>query len=311
MEWWMWTLLVIAILLLLLLLTIYICFILTFYVFRNNNKNKEEYPIPPGKVYEPHREEMIALMKEVRGFSYKEYSTTSFDGLRLHAKYYETIKGAPIEIMHHGYRGSAERDLCGGVQRAFAAKHNVLLIDQRTSGKSEGHVITFGINERYDTLSWVDLVIKEFGEEQKIIITGISMGAATVLMASELDLPNNVIGVIADCGYTSPKEIIIKCVKNLKLPSGLFYPLIKIGAKLFGHFNLEAASPINAIENTKLPVILFHGEDDDFVPCYMSVKLHEKAKTRIKLITVPKAGHGLSYLIEPELYIKELNEFFN
>ena len=215
-----------------------------------------------------------------------------------------------MEIMIHGYRGSAYRDLSNGIERAFALGHNVLLIDQRASSESEGNTITFGINERRDCLSWIDYVINNFDSNMKIILTGVSMGAATVMMASSMDLPSNVIGVLADCGYTTPKEIIMKYVKELKLPPKLFYPFIKLGAKIFGHFNLEEASPIESIKKTNLPVIFYHGTSDNFVPCYMSEKLYEVCNSDKKLVLIDNCGHGLAYLVDKEKYIEEMKEFF-
>lgn len=309
MKWYFILLIVIGSLLILGLLISYICFRIVFYQDRNKNKPTEEFELPPGDIYIEHKEIMFKWMKEARNIIYEKVQITSFDNLKLVGKYYECGKDNIIEIMFHGYRGKAERDLCGGIQRAFALNHNVLIVDQRTSGESEGNVISFGINERKDCLSWIDFINKKFNNPC-IILCGISMGAATVLMASNMNLPNNVIGILADCSYSSQKEIIMKCTKDLHLPPKLFYPFIKFGAKLFGHFNLEETSPIQAIKDSNIPIILFHGTTDDFVPCYMSEKLYAEKPENAKLVTIPNAGHGLCYLIDSELYIKSLKEFF-
>ena len=104
-------------------------------------------------------------------------------------------------------------------------------------------VITFGIKEHRDCLSWVDYMVKRW-PDRKIILTGISMGAATVVMAAGEPLPENVIGVLADCGYTSPKEIICEVIRQMKLPPKLSYPFVKLGAKIFGKFDLEEITPV-------------------------------------------------------------------
>ena len=288
----------------------YVCFRIAFYVPEGSNAPTEEYPVPPGKIYAPYREKMVALMKETRATGCEEMSITSFDGLTLWGKYYEYAPGATVEIMFHGYRGSAERDLCGGVQRCFALGHSALIVNQRCSGRSEGDVITFGINESRDCLNWVTHTINRFGPEVKIILTGISMGASTVMIAAGEDLPENVIGVLADCGYTSAKDIIKKVIAQRKLPAELAYPFVKLGAKLYGHFDLESTSPIEAMKRCRVPVIFFHGENDDYVPCYMSRRNYAACTARKKLITVPEAGHGLSYMLEPQEYRSALKEFF-
>ena len=301
---------IVALLIALLLLASLICFFLVFYVPRRRPTEEEDYNIPPGKIYEPHRDTMVAWMKEIRATAHEDFSIRSFDGLTLWGKYYEYAPGAPIELMFHGYRGTAERDLCGGVQRCFALGRSALIVDQRTSGRSEGHIISFGVNESRDCLAWVDFMVSHFGPNVKIILTGISMGAATVLTAAGNPLPPNVIGVLADCGYTSAKEIIQKVMRQLKLPTKLLYPFVKLGARLFGRFDLEEVSPIEALKNCTVPVFFVHGETDDFVPCDMSKSNYNVCPTPKKLYTVPGAGHGLSFPLAPQEYLDALRAFF-
>ena len=295
---------------LLILLISYICFRLVFYVPRKEESSSEELPVPAGKIYEPYHPLMKRWILEARSFQSEDFYIKSFDGLTLHAKYYEYDKNAVTEIMFHGYRGSAERDLSGGIQRCFALGRNILLVDQRTSCGSEGTVISFGINEHRDALSWVDFAVKHFGPDVKLVLTGISMGASTVLMAAGKELPKNVKGVLADCGFSSAKEIIKKCARDLKLPANLLYPLIKLGAKLFGHFDLEEYTPLEAMKTCKIPVIFFHGEDDAFVPCDMSREIYAACNSPKRLVTVPGAGHGLVYVVDNDLYFQSVTEFF-
>ena len=297
-----------AALILLVLLLSYFCFYLAFYNSRRPKKNAEEFEIPKGAAYEPYRDIMIQWMKELRETPYKKVSIKSFDGLKLCGKYFEYKPGAPIELMFHGYRGTAEKDLSGGIKRCFALERNVLLVDQRASSDSEGKVISFGINERRDCLSWIDFLIKEFGPDVKIILTGISMGAATVLMAAGMELPENVIGILADCGYTSPKDIIKKVIRQLHLPADILYPFVKLGGRLFGKIDIEEASAIEAMKLCKKPVIFVHGETDDFVPYEMSLKNYEACAAPKYLISVPNAGHGLSYMVDNEKYMNGVRE---
>ena len=301
---------IIAGLTLLFFLITYICFFITFYVTRRQKKVKD-FNLPKGEIYKPFHGKMLEWMKETKTIPHEEIYIQSFDGLKLFGKYYECEKGAPIELMFHGYRGNAERDLCGGIQRCFALKRNVLIVDQRGSGKSGGRVISFGINESKDCERWIEYLVNRFDEKQKIYLTGVSMGASTVLIASAKQYPSNVVGVVADCGYSSAKDIIKKCVKDMHLPVNVTYFFIKLGAKIFGKFNLEETSPVEAMRNCKIPVMFFHGEDDDFVPCYMSKINYDASVTYKKLITIPNAGHGLSYLADPKTYLDALKEFEN
>lgn len=303
-------LIVIAVISLLVLGIAYYCYHSAFYVKEEDKIPKERYSIPEGEIYEPYREAMIGWMKEVEKLPQQEFSITTFDGLTLYAKYYEFAPGAPIELMFHGYRGNAQRDLCGGALRCFRLGRSALIVDQRASGKSQGNVITFGIHESRDCLCWVDFMVKHFGSDVKILLTGISMGAATVLNAAGNPLPTNVIGVLADCGYSTPADIIKSVIRQMGLPADLAYPFVKLGAKLFGKFDLEEISPIESVKKCKIPVIFYHGEDDDYVPCAMSKKNYDACASRKKLVTIAGAGHGLCYPVAPELYFSTLKEFF-
>lgn len=310
MDWYYILFIIILVFFLIVLLTSYVCFRLTFYSKNKKSKDPNEINIPDDQFYRDFKDIIIEDIKYSRSLQHKKYKIKSFDGLTLHAKYFECSKGAPIEIMFHGYRGNAERDLSTGIKRAFRCNRNVFLVDQRASGSSDGHVISFGINERKDCVSWANFVSNEFGKDIPIILTGISMGAATVLMASSMELPSNVKGILADCGYNKASDIIKKVIKEMKLPPNLFYPFVKLGAKIFGHFDLEETSPYEAVQNSKLPIIFIHGDKDSLVPCHMSEKLFNACTSIKKMVTIKNAEHGVSYLVDPELYIKELNDFF-
>lgn len=306
---WFWVAAVLLVIAALMLLTAYVCFRMAFYVSRRQQKKNAEFDIPPGKIYEPYRETMIGWMKIMREIPHREVSVTSFDGLTLYGSYYEYEPGAPVELMFHGYRGSAERDLCGGIQRCFALKRNVLIVDQRACGRSEGRVITFGIRESRDCLTWIEFIRSTFGNDVKILLTGISMGASTVMIAAGRDLPDNVVGVLADCGFTSAKAIIKKVIRQRKLPADLLYPFVRWGARLYGGFDPEETSSLEAMRRCRLPIIFYHGESDDYVPCDMSRENYAACTAPKQLVTVPGAGHGLAFMLDQDAYIRTLAEF--
>lgn len=241
---------------------------------------------------------------------YEPVSITSHDGLHLTGKYYHVQDGAPLQIQMHGYRGSGARDFCGGTKLARNSGHNVLVIDERSHGDSDGHTITMGIKERYDCLDWITYANKRFGTDTKILLVGLSMGAATVLMASELELPPNVVGIMADCPYSSPKEIVKRVAKGMHFPPNLAYPFIRLGALVFGHFNLEESDAVSAVKNAKIPILLIHGEADSFVPCEMSHKIYEACASPKILATFPGAEHGMSYMSDIPRYRQIIKEFY-
>ena len=250
-----------------------------------------------------------AAIADFENESCEEVTVKSADGLTLYARYYHVKNNGPVEIMCHGYKGNAIRDFCGNYKIAKEAGRNVLLIDERCHRKSEGHTITFGINERKDVFCWVRYVNERFGNPA-IILTGVSMGAATVLMASGMELPENVKAVIADCPYDEPANIIKKVgATDMGLPVKLVYPLIKMGGKVYGHFNLEEDSPVEAVKKSRIPILLIHGDDDRFVPYRMSVNIHAAAPDKIQFHTIHGAGHAINYVTAPEEYTKVVKEF--
>ena len=284
----------------------FVCFRMTFYA-PNKRKNS---PLPVGGKFEQYKDLISGWADKTAAIPYEDVYVKSFDGLTLHGKFYEYQKGAPIEIMFHGYRGTVERDLCGGVLRCFKLKRSALLVDQRARGKSDGNVITFGVKERFDCTFWAEYAYNRFGDKVKLFLTGISMGAATVLMASSMPLPKTVVGVVADCGYSTPKDIIKLTVKKMKLPPALFYPFIKLGAKIYGKFNLEEFSPVEAMKYSRLPVLFIHGDEDNFVPAKMSYINYDACTTKKRILIVKGASHGMSYPVNQDEYIKAVNDFY-
>ena len=300
---------ILLILLALILVGAYICFRMAYYSPTRKPPKTEAERLPPGKIYEPYHPRMLEWMAQVAAMEYEDFVVTSVDGLTLKGKYYELSPDSPIEILFHGYRGLAERDLCGAVQRCYSVGHSALLVDQRASGDSDGHIITFGVKESADVPVWVDAVIARFGEGRPIVITGISMGATTVLLAAGKPLPPQVVGVLADCGYSTAPAIIKKVIRRMGLPADLLYPLVRLAAVLYGGFDPNAADCPKALANATLPVIFFHGETDDFVPCGMSRENYEACASPKRLVITPGAGHGLCYPADEEGYIAAVHAF--
>ena len=282
----------------------------TYYIaFHSPRKGQDDpFNIPTGDQYMDIRKEMHDLIEGLDNTPFERVYVMSEDGLRLSGRYYHHADGAPLDIGFHGYRGTAVRDFCGGSRISFDMGHNVLLVDQRAQGKSEGHVITFGIKERYDCLSWIGYALDRFGRDTQITLYGVSMGATTVLMAAELELPENVRCVIADCPFSSPEAIIRKVCSDMGFPQKLVYPFVALGARIFGRFDISSANAADAVRNAKVPVMIIHGEEDRFVPCEMSREL-SRANSEAELYTFPGAGHGISFMADRARYERLVREF--
>lgn len=280
-------------------------------VFYNlNEKEQDVNVVPPGEQYEKIADVMLAQINELNSLPYEQVFITARDGVRLAAKYYHVRDGAPVQIQFHGYRGNGIREFSGGFKIAREFGLNSIVVDERAHGKSGGHTISFGILERFDCADWVAYASRRFGKDTPIILSGVSMGAATVLMAAELDLKGRVVGITADCPYSSPGAIIRKVCRGMKLPAWLVYPFVVVGALVFGRFGLWESSAVKAVQNTKIPILLIHGEDDRFVPCDMSRQISKRCASPCTLLTIPDAGHGICYYVDAPRYKQALREFF-
>ena len=301
---------ILAVIALIALIGGYVCYHITFKrKLKGPDNPKNGLDLPEYAPFIPKIHYMIDKLVEM---PYEEVRIKSGDGLTLYGRYYHKIDGAPIMLKVHGYNGCPVRDFCGGGVESIDKEYNVLLIDQRAHEHSGGKTTTFGIKEKNDVVRWCKYLVKRFGKETKILLYGISMGAATVLMASaHKKLPKNVKGIAADCSYSSPKDIIIKvATEDMHLPGKLCFPIIWIGARIFGRFNLTSDSPVKAVKKTKLPILLLHGMADTFVPYQMSERIYEAAKSNDKKLVLFKgAYHGISYMNNEKVYIGELKAF--
>ena len=257
-----------------------------------------------------HADEVRGLIDRLVATPFEEIRISSRDGLSLYGRYYHQKDGAPIHLYMHGYRSTPLRDFAKSGCAAIDGGYNLLLVDQRAHGESEGEALSFGINERYDCLLWAEYLAKRF-PDSKIILHGISMGGATVLMASELPLPKEVACIISDCPYSSPKEIIIRVTDNtLRLPGRLLFPVVWLGARIFGKFSVTAATPERAVKSASIPILLIHGDADDFVPTYMSEVIYKSIPDgRGRLVKIPDADHAVAAIVGGEEYRRLMHEF--
>lgn len=296
---------------LIVLLTAYICYRICFFAPPRITDENFKIQLSGGEEYRRVRAEIEASVSKMLERPFEPVTILTFDGKKLYGRYYHVADNAPLQIQFHGYKSCAVLDFCGGSLYAGKIGHNALVVDHRSHGQSEGNSITFGVLECKDVLCWIDYARSRFGSDVKIILAGLSMGAATVLMSADQHLPSNVAGIVADCPYASPTAIIKKvCQTDMHLPSNLLFPFIKLGARLFAGFDLEESAPVTAVKNTPVPILIIHGEGDRYVPCDMSRTIQAANPEKITLVTIPEAGHGLCYMTAPDIYENAMLEFF-
>ncbi|MGN1164676.1 MAG: alpha/beta hydrolase [Candidatus Ornithospirochaeta sp.] len=268
----------------------------------------DPHRIPNNVQYAEFSDRTHALIDSLMEKKYESVEIISHDGLKLFGRWYRGEEGKPTAILMHGYRGNAYRDFCGGCTIPMEEGWNVLLPDQRGHGGSEGHTISFGVNEKYDLCDWVEYVEKRTGG--RIYLFGISMGGATVLMASSLLDNRRIKGIVADCPYSSPIGIIEKVCRDRRLPPSLSVPLIRLSARIWGRFSLKCQSAAEAVSHTDVPILIIHGLDDRFVPAYMSEEVEKANERVVRRETFDDAGHGLSYMVDTPRYKEVVLSFF-
>ncbi len=243
-----------------------------------------------------------------------ELCISSKDKLQLFATLIKTNADTPkgVVLLFHGYRSSGVRDLCLQTRILHNAGYHLLIADQRSHGRSEGKYICYGIKEREDVMLWRDKIAELFGSEFPVCLMGLSMGGATVLMTSELVNAEDkgVRCVVADCPFSKPLDIVAHVMKkNHKLSSLPLIHFVNLWCRVLAHFGLSQASSKKAAKYTHLPILLFHGEKDDYVPTRFSFDIQSSAPDRIHLITVKDAAHGEAIFCDERLYTEELLVF--
>lgn len=267
---------------------------------KNNNPRKEY-----GSEYEAGRE-WCSRQK------LKDCYIRSADGLVLHASYLPAERPVRTVLLSHGYKGNWIGDFAGVAAFLHENGCNLLMIDQRCCGRSKGEYITFGAMERYDVQRWTHYLAEHNPNRLPIYLYGESLGAASVLMASGLRLPDDVKGIISDCGFRSMRGQIQDMAANWFHVKwvGLLLWRINLYCRLFANFGMEDADAVSALKTNTRPVLFFHGEKDTFVYPRNAEVLYAACKAPKELVLVPEARHLCSVYAAPELYRQKLLEFF-
>lgn len=260
---------------------------------------------PWGKYYPVIRDSHRFLMENQA----QDVYITSHDGLRLHALWIPAENARGTVLMAHGYRSTMLVDCHLGFELFHRLGWNILAPEQRTHGQSQGHYITFGVKESRDMQGWIEYYNSHLSQAPMLLF-GISMGASTMLYLADRELPSNVKGIIADCGFTSPAAILTSVYKNvIHLPAAPSIWAAGLFTKLFAGFSLWECDTRKILPNSRLPVLLIHGKGDGFVPCHMTEQAHESCTGDKELLLVEEAEHGLSFLTDGYGYTAAVMDF--
>lgn len=240
--------------------------------------------------------------------SLEHLEITSNDNLRLKGFFLKSkTKSDKLIIIIHGY--TANHYL--GFQFLDLYKNenfNILLIDERSHGESEGKFATYGVREKADIKLWVEFMKEKMENLRFIGLHGQSMGAATALMYGgkfqDVDF------IIADCSYSNGEDILKYQFKEIgKLPPNHVYKAVNRLLKHRCGFSMKEVSPIKDIEDCDIPILFIHGKEDKTIPFRMSREMYERRKNEMdKLLLVEDADHVMSYAKDKTSYKKAVKD---
>ena len=238
-----------------------------------------------------------------------ELHITSRDGLSLAAELIEAQDPVGLIVAVHGFRSWPAREFALIAKHLYEQEYTVLYPYMRAHRKSAGRYITFGVKERYDIAAWTRL-LAEKRPDLPLFLYGQSMGGATVIMASGMELPANARGVIADSAYHSPKDVISTAlVRSYKLPVFPMLPAMDLWSRIIAGYSLISTTCREALDKTDLPFLFIHGTRDELVPYQMGLQNYERCHTEKEMLTVEGAAHCASYYADPDRYISNLDGF--
>lgn len=233
---------------------------------------------------------------------------TADDGLRLHGTFFLNKGSKHIVLCFHGYTSEGMKDYIALSDYYLSRGFAMLLADERAHGQSEGAYIGFGCLDRKDALRWLDFIIQTCGGDVEIIMHGISMGGATVLMASGLPLPPQVKGIVSDCGFTSPKEVFTHVLHTMyHLPAFPIIPIADAMNKKLAGYGMDECNAAREVRNSTTPTLFIHGSADTFVPRRMCEKLYENCGAKKWKLIIEGAAHAESYYKDTKRYEEALD----
>lgn len=240
----------------------------------------------------------------------EEVSITSDDGLQLFGRYFKNGSSRKNIICFHGYTSEGMNDYPCLIKFYLEAGYNVLVIDERAHGKSEGTYIGFGCLDRWDALLWIEYIVNRFGDEQEIILHGTSMGGATVLMTSGLELPPNVKGIISDCAFTSAWDVFTSVLHSMyHIPA---FPILQIADHMCrkkAGYGLAECNSAQEVKKSNVPILFIHGDADTFVPYKMCHEIYENCASDKQILIIKDASHAEAYHKDTEAYEGAIKSF--
>lgn len=268
-------------------------------------------PNKDGQEYKEHLNSILDIGKKWFDSANKEkviIRSTNFNK-NIHADYIFAKQPSNVYvILIHGYT-SSPRNMGIYAEKYHNIGYNVILPSLNGHGDSETNTVTMGWNDRLDIIDLINSIL-ENNPDAKIIIHGVSMGAATTMMTTGENLPENVKVAVADCGYTSVWDIFSDKLNNsMHLPDfPILYSANEVN-KSIKKFDFKKASSVEQLRKSKTPTIFIHGEKDTFVPYAMLDEVYNACTAPKEKVTIPNAPHARNSCADPDLYWNSVLNF--
>lgn len=313
MQWWIILIIALAAAVVIgaILYTVTVCRFTKLYFTRHrfgkttSNRNRKKI-VADDNDYRTFMHEAVKIFSEAPSESME---INSVDGLKLVGRFYSVAQADKTVICIHGYCGTGLRDMSAIAPFFLKNGFNVLIVDNRAHGESEGNIIGYGVSDSLDIAVWIN-ALKTSHPVKSTFLYGISMGAATAMMTAQYVQQNEIAGIIADCGYTSIYEQMRFMFRTLTpVPPALIVPAIRRRAKKFAGYDIKTTDNREILAKTDIPVLFVHGNLDKFVPPVMTEQNADACASYHTVFIVDGAKHAESYFIAGTEYENKVLKF--
>ena len=267
-------------------------------VFRGNSEQRSEIIEGARRDPDPTVQMRVATYDHMQAYPHERLELRSRDGLTLRANWYPNGDAKKTAIVVHGWRSAPWWDYGGVFEWLLESGYAVLAVSQRALFESDGKYVTYGVREKDDLIDWIDLLEKRFGAD-RIALMGVSMGAATVLLATGEKLPASVRCAVSDCSYTKASELFREGAKGWLPVSRLCVDLV---SRLKTRTSYFPANCLKAVARSVTPTFFVHGDEDEVVPYRMMDELYRACSAQKEALTVHGAKHGEAFAVDPDGY---------
>ena len=283
-----------------------------FFFIALGSKRREDETVPGKNSLFERNADNVNLQNGYKWYdsTYKQKVTIpGSQGKTLHAMEFRNPSNSNNwAIVIHGWT-NCKREMSSYAMEYYRRGFNVLIPDLHGHGDSESQYVSMGWLDRLDIADWTRSLVKE-NPKVKIVLHGVSMGAATTMMTTGEDLPENVVLAIEDCGYTSVKDIFTTvCIRDYHLPPSIIIPASSLVNRLMNGFSFKEASAVEQLKKSKTPTLFMHGDADEFVPFEFLDKVYDACAAPKEKYVIHGAEHAVSSHWFHEEYWNRVDQF--